>query len=49
MFPSKVTPTVALEFCAKLIKLQDGSNVKVQIWDTAGQEKYKSIVSQLVI
>jgi len=46
IFPTKTTPTIALEFCAKLIRVSDGSNIKVQIWDTAGQEKYKSIVSQ---
>jgi len=46
IFPTKTTPTIALEFCAKLIKVSDGTNIKVQIWDTAGQEKYKSIVSQ---
>ncbi len=49
IFPTKTTPTIALEFCAKLFKVSDGSNIKVQIWDTAGQEKYKAIVSQLLL
>ena len=40
------TPTVAVEFCAKIVRLNDGTRVKAQLWDTAGQEKYKSLVSQ---
>jgi small GTP-binding protein len=40
------TPTVALEFCAKVVNLKDGTRVKALIWDTAGQEKYKSVISQ---
>lgn len=40
-----MTPTVAVEFCAKIVKLEDGTRVKAQIWDTAGQEKYKSLVT----
>jgi len=44
--PTKTTPTIALEFCTKHINVSDGSKIKVQLWDTAGQEKYKSIVSQ---
>lgn len=40
------TPTVAVEFCAKIVRLRDSTRVKAQIWDTAGQEKYKSLVSQ---
>jgi GTPase SAR1 family protein len=46
IFPSNIGPTVALEFCTKVLKVSDNSKIKVQIWDTAGQEKYKSIVSQ---
>ena len=35
--------TVGVEFGAKTIKLQNGSAIKLQIWDTAGQENFKSI------
>ena len=36
--------TVGVDFLAKKIKLENQS-VKIQFWDTAGQEKYKSISS----
>ena len=35
--------TVGIEFGAKTIDLEDFSKVKLQIWDTAGQENFKSI------
>ena len=34
--------TVGVEFGSKLFNI-DGHNIKAQIWDTAGQEKYKAI------
>ena len=34
--------TVGVEFGSKLFKI-NGHNIKAQIWDTAGQEKYKAI------
>jgi len=36
-------PTIAVEFCTKEIELCDGTKVKVQIWDTAGEERFKSL------
>lgn len=38
-------PTIGLEFCTKIIDLKDGSQIKVQLFDTAGQEKYRSVIS----
>ena len=38
--PSK--PTVAVEFLSQIVDL-NGRLIKLQIWDTAGQEKYKSL------
>lgn len=35
--------TIGVDFGSKTIKLDDGTNVKVQIWDTAGQESFRSI------
>lgn len=32
-----------VEFGARMIQLSDGSSVKLQIWDTAGQESFRSI------
>lgn len=34
IFNENVSPTVALEFGTKVIKLKNGVNIKVQIWDT---------------
>ena len=35
--------TIGVDFGSKTIRLDDGTNVKVQIWDTAGQESFRSI------
>ena len=45
IFPENPLPTIAIEFTTKILKLRDGEKIKMQIWDTAGQEKYKSITS----
>ena len=45
VFPTSSLPTIAVEFATKIITVKDRSNIKAQIWDTAGQEKYKSITS----
>ena len=34
IFPENINPTIALEFGTKIIKLKNGVNIKVQIWDT---------------
>lgn len=36
-------PTIAVEFASKLVTLDNGEYTKVQIWDTAGQEAYRSL------
>lgn len=36
-------PTVAPASCNFTVTLDDGVNVNLQVWDTAGQEKYQSI------
>ena len=36
-------PTIAVEFCTKEIELNDGTKIKVQLWDTAGEERFKSL------
>lgn len=41
-FRQKHEVTIGVEFGAKLIQV-DGLNLKLQIWDTAGQESFKSI------
>ena len=39
----KTIPTIAVEFCTKEIELYDGTKIKVQLWDTAGEERFKSL------
>ena len=35
--------TIGVEFQAKILKTDDGKNIRAQIWDTAGEEKYKAV------
>ena len=43
VFPTSPLSTIATEFATKIIQIKEGGYIKAQIWDTAGQEKYKSI------
>jgi len=45
-FQEGLPATVGVDFKHRRIDL-DGESVKLQIWDTAGQEKYRAIVSAL--
>lgn len=45
IFPISPLPTIAVEFATKTIQIKGNVVIKAQIWDTAGQEKYKSITS----
>ena len=40
-FDSSKAPTVGVEFASKMVKV-DKDYAKLQIWDTAGQEKFKA-------
>ncbi len=44
--PTSPLPTIGGELKTKVIQLNSGIKIKAQIWDTAGQEKYKSMTSQ---
>ena len=35
--------TIGVEYRQKTLKLQDGSTIRVQIWDTAGTARYNTI------
>uniref|UniRef100_A0A914WZ36 Uncharacterized protein n=1 Tax=Plectus sambesii TaxID=2011161 RepID=A0A914WZ36_9BILA len=36
-------PTVGVDFYARMLEIRPGLRVKLQLWDTAGQEKFRSI------
>ena len=40
-------PSIGVDFMSKIIKYR-GQNIKLQIWDTAGQEKYKGLIPSYV-
>ena len=40
-------PSIGVDFMSKVIKYR-GQNIKLQIWDTAGQEKYKGLIPSYV-
>ena len=42
-FSENYEPSIGVDFCSRLIKFKDG-DVKLQIWDTAGQEKFRSLI-----
>jgi len=44
-FSSQTTPTIAAGFCNAKVKLGK-TNINLLIWDTAGQESYRSLTSQ---
>lgn len=43
MFERQAVSTVAPASCSSVVTLDDGKKVELQIWDTAGQEKFQSI------
>jgi len=43
-FKTDYTVTIGVEFGSKIIELDQDTKIKLQIWDTAGQESFRSIV-----
>lgn len=43
-FDQSYTPTIGVDFSVKTIN-NDGKTYKIQLWDSAGQEKFKSITT----
>jgi Rab family protein len=41
--PKAIGTTIGVEFATKNVTMKDGATVKAQLWDTAGQEKYRAI------
>lgn len=46
-FNSSYEPSIGVDFSSKQVKYK-GSLFKLQIWDTAGQEKYKSLIPSYI-
>lgn len=42
-FSDSSSPTIGASFVNKTVKLSKSTSVKLQIWDTAGQEKFRSL------
>lgn len=34
-------PTVGVDFYARMVEVKPGYRIKLQLWDTAGQEKFR--------
>lgn len=39
-------PTVGIEYSSKTISIDSSRTIKMQIWDTAGQEQYRSLTTK---
>jgi small GTP-binding protein len=37
-------PTIGVDFNSKIVEDSNNNKIKLHIWDTAGQEKFRSIV-----
>lgn len=46
-FKENYEPSVGVDFFTKNIKFK-GKNIKLQIWDSAGQEKYRSLIKNYI-
>ena len=42
-FTEKINNTIGIEFKNKIIEIKNGRKIRLQIWDTCGQEKFMSI------
>ena len=40
--------TIGVDFKLKVVKLDNGEEVKIQIWDTAGQDRYRTITKSYI-
>ena len=45
-FPDEHISTIGVEYKEKLIT-KDGFNIRLQIWDTAGEERFRSITKSI--
>ena len=47
-FTEKNLPTLSQNKCYKIIRLPNNKDVKITLWDTAGQEKYRCITKNFI-
>jgi small GTP-binding protein len=47
IFYHHLQPSIGVDFCSKQISFEDKC-LKLQIWDSAGQERYKSLIPSYV-
>ena len=43
VFVENYITTIGLDYKLKIVKLDSGKTIKVQLWDTAGQDKYRTL------
>ena len=46
-FKVNYDPSIGVDFSSKTVKFR-GRHLKLQMWDTAGQEKYKSLIPSYI-
>ena len=46
-FNENYEASIGIDFCSKVLRYK-GQSIKLQIWDTAGQEKFKSLIPSYV-
>ena len=44
-FPETSDTTIGAAFSKHTFDLEDGTNIQLNIWDTAGQEKYEALAA----
>lgn len=47
IFQENTVPTIGVEFGSKIVQVKEGA-MKIQLFDTAGQEKYRSIMMNYI-
>ncbi|KAF3918981.1 hypothetical protein ABW20_dc0109207 [Dactylellina cionopaga] len=45
---SKTDVTIGVELDSRVVEVDDGKKIKLQIWDTAGQEQYRSVTNSYI-
>ena len=44
MYQKKMDATIGVDYSTKIFKMNDSARVKLQMWDTAGQENFISLI-----